>query len=479
MLFSSALFLFIFLPAMLIVYFFTPRLLKNTWLILGSLVFFAWGGVGYSVILILSILFNYVTGILIGRHQDSTWGKIFLITGVAVNLILLGTFKYANFIVTNINSLIVASGHTALVNPEIALPIGISFYTFHSLSYLVDIYRRDALAQRNPANLMLYISFFPQLVAGPIIRYHEISGQLTSRTHSIEKFSYGVERFVIGLAKKVLLANTFALVADKTFASDLTQLSALNAWIGILSYTFQIYFDFSGYSDMAIGLARMFGFEFPENFNFPYVAKSIKEFWRRWHISLSTWFRDYLYIPLGGNRLSSQRTYINLFIVFFATGFWHGASWTFVVWGLYHGSFLVLERAGLEKKLHKVPSIFSNLYTFIVVLMGWVLFRADSFSQAEEYYAALFRFEFPLPELAFFKLNTTRDYCIALVIAILGSFGFFIRLQNFIRPMIRQRSYYLNASYDFLYGSFLLSLLILSTMYLISGTYNPFIYYRF
>ena len=468
-----------FMTLVLIFYYVVPRFLKNLWLVLASLIFFAWGGVGYSVLLLVSIFCNYFFGIFIGNNLGKPSAKVYLTFGVIFNLLLLGTFKYADFIVKNLNLLLHISGTPSLPLPGLVLPIGISFYTFHSLSYLVDIYRRNADVQRKPVDLILYISFFPQLIAGPIVRYHDIADQLGKRSHTLDKFIYGVERFIIGLAKKVLLANSFGLFADKVFSSDLTHLSAINAWLGIISYTFKIYFDFSGYSDMAIGLARMLGFQLPENFNFPYLSKSIKEFWRRWHISLSSWFRDYVYFPLGGNRINNLRTYINLVTIFFLTGFWHGASWTFIVWGLYQGFFLVIERLGFEKILEKLPKFIATFYALIVTIMGFVLFRSDSFGNAAIYYKALFNFNFPLSELAFFKMNVKNDLWILLVIAILGSFGLLMKFQNSLASAVLKVPSYLRVGYELCYVFFLIGLLAMSTAYLLAGTYNPFIYYRF
>jgi len=321
MLFSSLIFLYLFLPLTLLGYYLINPNYRNYWLLLASLLFFAWGGVSFTFILIFSICLNFIFGLLIQKNIENKSSYRWLFIGVATNVIILGIFKYANFIIKNINELNNLFSIPSIPETHILLPIGISFYTFHSLSYLVDIYRRKTTAQRNIFDLSLYITMFSQLIAGPIIRYSDVWMQLRNRTHTQAKFASGVERFIIGLAKKVLLANIFARVADDLFSVDPSSLGSLNAWLGILCYTLQIYLDFAGYSDMAIGLGRMFGFEFLENFNFPYISKSVKEFWRRWHISLSSFFRDYVYIPLGGNRVKVSRIYINLLIVFFLTGF--------------------------------------------------------------------------------------------------------------------------------------------------------------
>ncbi|MEZ5195807.1 MAG: MBOAT family O-acyltransferase [Bacteroidales bacterium] len=320
MLFSSTIFLFLFLPIVIIGYFILQGRWRNVFLLIASFVFFAWGGVSYSVILLISIIINYLFGRWIGRDAGNKQSSIFLGIGITINLVILGIFKYANFIVGNINLLLDSVQIPVIENKSIVLPVGISFYTFQAISYLIDVYRKETTVQKNILRLGLYISLFPQLIAGPIVRYHDIAAQLEFRKVNFEKFSYGVKRFLLGLGKKVLIANNFAIIADEIFQANPADLTSSAAWLGIVAYSFQIYFDFSGYSDMAIGLGSIFGFKIPENFNFPYIAKSIKEFWRRWHISLSSWFRDYLYIPLGGNRMGLRRTYFNLILVFFVTG---------------------------------------------------------------------------------------------------------------------------------------------------------------
>ncbi|MCK5775816.1 MAG: MBOAT family protein, partial [Bacteroidales bacterium] len=355
------------------IYYVIKESYRNSFLFLSSLVFFAWGGVSYSILLIFSIIFNYFIGRKIG---DSPHSKLWLTIGVIVNLSFLGVFKYADLFTETINVFLGWTQQAPLPILGILLPIGISFYTFQAISYLIDIYRKEAQVQKSIINLGLYISLFPQLIAGPIVRYHDISLQINNRNHTSDKFSEGVMRFVLGLAKKTLIANNLAIVADQVFNTPSGEISTMAAWLGLIAYTFQIYYDFAGYSDMAIGLAKMFGFDLLENFNFPYISKSIQEFWRRWHISLSSWFRDYLYIPLGGNRIGVVRTYINLFIVFFVTGLWHGSSWNFVVWGLVHGFFIVIERIGFKNVLAKTPAIISTSYTLFIAMMAWVLFRA-------------------------------------------------------------------------------------------------------
>ena len=342
MLFSSMTFIYVFMPILCVIYFVLPKKLNNTVLLIASLTFYAWGEPRFLLVMLFTILINYVVGILIenSSNRSSFQNKFVLTVGILLNLSILGYFKYFNFIVENI-------GYVFKVNfdlVKVVLPLGISFYTFQSLSYLVDIYRGEAKAQKNIFKLALFITLFPQLIAGPIVKYQEICDQLDNRKVYFDDLIYGVKRFIIGLSKKMLIANTCGEIADKIFIQNPENFSTSVAWLGAISYTLQIYFDFSGYSDMAIGLGHIFGFKFKENFNYPYISKTITEFWRRWHISLSTWFKQYLYIPLGGNRISLKRTYVNLFIVFLATGVWHGASWNFVVWGLWNAFFIIIER---------------------------------------------------------------------------------------------------------------------------------------
>jgi len=482
MLFSSLIFLYLFLPITLLGYYLTPKKLKNYWLLLTSLIFFAWGGVSYTVILVASILLNYFFGLRIEKNLDTRKAYRWLAAGVTTNVLTLAVFKYTNFLVRNFNSLFDTLSIPQVPETNIVLPIGISFYTFHALSYLVDIYRRKTSAQKNVFNLALYISMFSQLVAGPIVRYSDVWQQLTQRTHTLAKFTSGIERFLIGLGKKVLLANVFARVADTIFTTDAGTLNAMNAWLGIICYTLQIYCDFAGYSDMAIGLGRMFGFDFMENFNFPYIARSVKEFWRRWHISLSSFFRDYVYIPLGGNKKSTVRTYVNLLIVFFLTGFWHGASWSFVVWGLFHGLFMVIERLGFEKTLERVGKPIANIYTLLVVMFAWVLFRADTLSYALDFWKALFRFHSDEKQLSDFMLQMNNELYAAFIIALLGSFGAFSHIHLWLQKILaseKRISVIISYKYHLLSIIFYAAVLVLSSMYLIAGSYNPFIYYRF
>ncbi len=389
--FTDPCFLFLFLPLTLAIYYLLPSWLKNMGLLAASILFYAAGG---SVILILfSIAFNFHAGSLIGKQKDNRNRRAALVFGVVVNLGLLIYFKYAMFLVKNVNAAL-ALGHVRLLGiPQVNLPLGISFFTFHAISYLMDVYRRQAKPLERPFSFALYIVLFPQLIAGPIIRFKTICNQLdvggaAGRRHTWEQFAGGVRRFIVGLAKKMLIANTVAVAADAAFNPRALPLTPAAAWLGTLCYTLQIYFDFSGYTDMAVGLGAMFGFSFPENFNYPYVATSITDFWRRWHMTLSSWFRDYVYIPMGGNRKGPGRTYLNLIAVFLLCGLWHGATWTFVCWGLFHGTFLLLERAGLGVWLQK-HRIIRHAYVLAALSVGWVLFRAESFENAGRYLLAM------------------------------------------------------------------------------------------
>lgn len=483
MLFSSLLFLYLFLPLTLLGYYLLPDKIKNYWLLLASLIFFAWGGVSPTAILLASIVANYVFGLMIQKNGGSKAAYWWTFAGVSVNILLLCFYKYWNFIIENLNHLFGVISVPALPQSHILLPIGISFYTFHSLSYLVDIYHGKTQAQRNIFSLSLYICMFSQLIAGPIIRYSDVWQQLNERVHNLFKFSSGIERFLIGLAKKILLANTFAKVADTMFESDISSLGAINAWLGMICYTLQIYCDFAGYSDMAIGLGRMFGFDFKENFDFPYTARSVKEFWRRWHISLSSFFRDYVYFPLGGNKRGSKRTYLNLLLVFLLTGFWHGANWTFVIWGLFHGFFMVLERLGWEKFLEKTWRPVAVLYTMLVVMFAWVLFRSETFALALDYWKQLFAFRTSAEQISLFMRSINREFVIAFVIALLGSFGFFRwlgeKIRRYFKDLPKDLDVMLDAGYHVFSVALYACILFMCTLYLVAGTYNPFIYYRF
>lgn len=468
MVFSSVIFLFFFLPLVLALYFSVPFKYKNTILLIFSLVFYAWGEPRYVVLMILSIIMNYGFGIWIDKTDDHDKKRKSLLTlAIVVNVGLLGVFKYADFFVDLVNSALQTNVQLA----NVPLPLGISFYTFHALSYLIDVYRKRERAQRNLFSLSLYITFFPQLVAGPIIRYNAIAEQLGKRLFSSVQFAEGIKRFILGLSKKVLLANPLGSVADTVFATSAMDLSTGSAWVGITAYTLQIYYDFSGYSDMAIGLAKMFGFEFAENFNYPYIAKSISEFWRRWHISLGSWFRDYVYIPLGGSRAAPWKTYRNLFIVWALTGFWHGASWTFIAWGAYYGILIALEKAGLEKLLSRIYP-FNHVTVLLLVMIGWVFFRADNFGYAADFITAMFYSRgnevFDSQALSLLSMNWLH-----FAIAVLIAAPIVPRLQKlqFGKTLTRVKTAFAMLFHFFLFAEVIL--------YLINSTYNPFLYFRF
>jgi alginate O-acetyltransferase complex protein AlgI len=482
MLFSSPIFLFLFLPLVLSLYFILWKKLRNYYLLLASLIFFAWGGVSYTILLLVSIIFNYFIGLGVGKKPGSKKSRIYLASGIFLNILFLAIFKYANFVVTNLDLLSGILKFRPIANPGIILPIGISFYTFHAMSYIIDVYRKVATVQRNPFNLGLYITFFPQLIAGPILRYHDIAPQLTGRRVTLDGFSYGIRRFIIGLGKKVLIANNMGVVADTVFGTPAEHLTGGLAWLGLITYALQIYFDFSGYSDMAIGLGKMFGFTFMENFNYPYISRSIKEFWRRWHISLSTWFRDYLYVPLGGNRKGKGRTYFNLLFVFFITGLWHGASWSFVIWGFMHGTFLIIERLFSKTFPEKLWRPIQHLYTLFVVLMAWVLFRADNIGYAWKYYKTLFGNGAASADLNIYSKVLNYEFMLFLVIGLLSASGIIVWLNKLVDrkiAILEHKSLLIAESYRALQVIIIAGVLLICSMYLITSTYNPFIYYRF
>ncbi len=485
MVFSSPIFLFVFLPLCLGLYLLSPRMLRNALLLTLSLFFYAWGEQGYVLVLLGSIVCNYGFGRWVEGRQERRSGKWVVGAAVVFNLGLLAVFKYANFFVDNFNVLLARLHYVPWHLEPIHLPLGISFFTFHALSYVIDVYRRDAAALRNPIDYALYISFFPQSIAGPIVRYHDVNTQLTDRRVTLDLFASGVQKFVLGLGKKMLLANVLAGPADAIFALPTGSLTPALAWLGIVCYTLQIYFDFSGYSDMAIGLARMFGFRFLENFNYPYVAQSITEFWRRWHISLSSWYRDYLYIPLGGSRCAPARIYFNLTTVFLLCGLWHGASWTFVFWGLYHGVFLVLERMGLGRRLTFLPAFAQRGYTLLVVMVGWVFFRASTFAQAVAFLKFMTGLAHRTRREFFPVVDINRDVVLALIVGMIAATPILPWLAGAIRGLSegdqlpRVPAGALRWSAACLGVAGLGAVLFASTMQLATGTYNPFIYFRF
>ncbi len=455
MVFSSVSFLFLFLPIFFLFYILVPKIIRNIFILLSSLLFYYWGEGIYLSILLIYIIFNYSLGILIEKNLKNFKlknTKIIVTIGILLNIIILIYYKYFIFIINIFNNNEITGIH---------LPIGISFYTFQSISYLIDVSRGDVNAEKNPINFGMYIALFPQLIAGPIVRYIDISREIVKRNITIELFKEGVERFILGLAKKVLIANPLGLYADEVFSRDPSSLQSLGAWMGIFAYTLQIYYDFSGYSDMAIGLGRMMGFHFLENFNYPYVSLSIKEFWRRWHISLSSWFRDYLYIPLGGNKKGNIRTYLNLLVVFILCGFWHGANYTFLFWGAWHGLFLVLERSGLDQFLEKRVYVVQWLYTILIVSIGWVFFRALSIEYGMKYTIQMFSFQF---EGDFIPMG--KRTVLVFMMGIIFSYDW--------------SSYFKKIKMRFTLKSILLLILfILSISNLAVSTYNPFIYFRF
>jgi len=483
MVFSSPIFLFLFLPLTLLFYFLARNIsLKNHTLLAASLLFYGWGESIFILVMLASIFFNYLFALYIDKNRNTA--KIVLALAVTANLGILVFFKYANFIVNTVNSVLKGWFEVEPIHlTSIALPIGISFFTFQALSYVIDVYRQEVPSRKNLSEVALYIVLFPQLIAGPIIRYKDVAKQILIRDETLEKFSSGVKRFIVGLAKKVLIANTLGAVADKIFSIPALQLTTGLSWFGALAYTLQIYFDFSGYSDMAIGLGRMFGFEFLENFNYPYVSKSIREFWKRWHISLSTWFRDYLYIPLGGNRQRRPRVYFNLLAVFFLCGLWHGASWNFAVWGLFHGAFLIFERLKIGAFLKTIGATLRHVYTLLMIVTGWVIFRSDTLSYAMEYLKAMFGFAKGSGVEHSISMYATANVAVAFTI---GAVGCLPVVPLFEKAKVRYaalsgRSLTSGASaaifaVEFL---FLVSALFASLASLARHTYNPFIYYRF
>ncbi len=478
MLFSSMMFLWIFLPVVLIVNFFLGKLkaanpssvikYKNIFLLIASLIFYAWGGFYYLFLILAVILLNYIAGLLIDRSGSNR--KLILIVAVAANILIIGYFKYFNLLIHTIEAV---SGHVAgsFGLRDVILPIGISFFIFQAMSYVIDVYWGKTECQNNLAYFALYVALFPQLIAGPIVQYKDVAAQLSVREENAAKFVSGIRRFTFGLAKKVIIANILGDVVDRIWASDVHTLVASVAWFGMIAYTLQIYYDFSGYSDMAIGIGRMLGFEFKENFNMPYTSLSIKEFWRRWHISLSSWFRDYVYIPLGGSREGKMLTYRNLFIVFLLTGIWHGANYTFFFWGLYYAFFIILERAYLGDKLEANKfKILNYMYAILVVMVGWVFFRADSIGEAFVYLGRLFNFTG--------KGVSIFEY---LNFKVLTAFVAGIFLSSPLWSRIRVKKGIPADTMDVSVISFVLQmvLLVISMMLLISGSYNPFIYFQF
>ena len=470
MLFSSITFLFIFLPLTLLLYYLVPFRMKNYVMLAASLIFYAWGEPVYIIFMILSIILNYFCGQDIYEKRDNARAmKMSLMFGVVMNLLILGFFKYYGLLMDTVNAILPID----IPYRVLALPIGISFYTFQAMSYLIDVYRKEVKPQENILYFALYISMFPQLIAGPIVRYIDIEEQLKERSINPNKFGEGAMYFIRGLAKKVVLANTFGAVYEQVAAMQMGSFSTLTAWVGAIAYAFQIYFDFGGYSDMAIGLGKMFGFEFLPNFNYPYIAKSITDFWRRWHISLSTWFREYVYIPLGGNRCTPSRHILNLLIVWMLTGLWHGAQWNFMFWGLYYGVILILEKYLWGSKIEKLPSAVQHIYAFVLVLFGWVFFFSPTLGYAGQYLKVMFGIGANgiFDKQGFFMIFTNW---LLIVIAILASAPRGYKLLKKITGCWQSeevRAIVTCAVY--------IAMFLLCIAFLVTETYNPFLYFRF
>ena len=466
MLFSSITFLYYFIPGLIIFYFASPKRFKNCTLLLFSLFFYAWGEPKYLIFMLVSITQGYIFGILIEKYRKRKRAKVFLTASVLFSLLLLGYCKYVDFFISSFNAV------TGLSVPllRITLPIGISFYTFQILSYTVDVYRGNAPAQRNYINLAAYISMFPQLIAGPIVRYSDIAKQLDNRTHSIDDAALGIRRFVVGLSKKILIANILGELVDIFKSSD--EKSVLFFWVYSAAYTLHIYFDFSGYSDMAIGLGRILGFHFSENFDYPYISTSITEFWRRWHISLGTWFRDYLYIPLGGNRVSKPRWFLNIFIVWMATGLWHGAAWNFVLWGIMFAVFLIIEKLWLLSLLKK-SKVLSHIYVLFLVMISFVIFDASSISNAFSCIMSMFGSS-GIPVVTFESIYYLKSYAITLIIAVICATPIPKRFAHTI-----QKNKWGVIAANIAEPIAVTMLLAVCTAFLIDGSFNPFLYFRF
>ena len=467
MVFSSILFMFVYLPIVLAVYYIVPRKWRNPWLFLVNLVFYGWGEPVYILLMLFSILVNYISGIFVEKYrsENKSKAKTVLIINIVINLAMLMFFKYFDLFANTLNKV---PGLDFIQPLGVALPIGISFYTFQTMSYPIDIYRGDSNVQKNFVSFGTFVALFPQLIAGPIIRYKDVASQLNFRASSAEQFAGGVRRFTVGLAKKVLVANNIGKLWDTYSVMAASDLSVVGSWIGIIAFSLQIYFDFSGYSDMAIGLGRMLGFEFMENFNYPYISKSVTEFWRRWHISLGTWFRDYVYIPLGGNRRGKYRQLLNITIVWALTGFWHGASWTFMLWGLYYAAFLIFEKLYWLKVLDKAPKFVGHFYTVLVAVCGWVLFQLTSLPACGIYYKAMFGFGSGgvYNPVDGFYLST---FAVVFVIAIIASTPLLKNLYSKLPQKVQA----------FTTPALIAVVLVVCTGYLVDATYNPFLYFRF
>lgn len=463
MVFSSIEFLYVFLPITLLCYFIAPKRIKNVVLLFFSLLFYWWGEPKYTILMLFTITFCYAAGRLVENKKSTRAGKAILFISVAVPLGLLAVFKYSDFFIGSLNSL--SGANIPLL--KLALPIGISFYTFQALSYVVDVYRGDTPAQKSWISLATYVVLFPQLIAGPIVRYTTVAEDLSTRTHTVEKVALGIRRFVFGLGKKVLIANLLGSLCTAYRSSS--DPSVLFAWIYAIAFSLQIYFDFSAYSDMAIGLGKILGFRFLENFDYPYISKSITEFWRRWHISLGSWFRDYVYIPLGGNRVKPLRQIFNILVVWCLTGFWHGAGWTFMSWGLYFGILLIIEKLFLKKYLEKMPCFLQHFYVVFLVIISFVLFNADTFSMAFSDLKIMF-FGSELPLYSADTLYSLRSYGVLLIVAVIGATPIFKKLGSKIEK---------TKISSLLEPIAICLILVACTAYLVDGSFNPFLYFRF
>lgn len=469
MYFSSLLFLFVFLPIVLAVYYIVPRKFRNAFLLLANLIFYGWGEPVFILIMIVSVVSNYIFGLLIEKYRDNQKRKkTFLVLSLVISLGLLAVFKYTGF-VTDILRAIPPFSFMPKIN--LPLPIGISFYTFQTLSYTIDVYRGDTKAQKSLVSFGTYVSFFPQLIAGPIVRYETIEKELQERTHSFEKIAYGIKRFTIGLAKKTIIANQLGALCTVCNAAD--EKTVVLYWISAISYMLQIYFDFSAYSDMAIGLGKIFGFSFLENFNYPYISKSITEFWRRWHISLGTWFKDYIYIPLGGSREGTKKLIRNILIVWTLTGIWHGANWNFIIWGLMFGIILIIEKLWSRKYLEKLPKIFRNIYVLFIVMISFIIFGADSLGQAFTNIQGLcgIHCDGIINQYTIYYL---KSYLIILILAIIGATPLVTNIINKLKENAK-----INKIINIIEPIFIIVLLLIVTAYLVDSSYNPFLYFRF
>lgn len=473
MVFSSHIFLFYFLPLFFLTYISVPERFKNPLTLLFSLVFYSWGAPKFVVLVVTSALIDYYIAQSLVRDRRNS--RFLVSVGVVLNVVMLATFKYLNFFVENLNYILLEFGFENISWTAIALPIGISFLTFQKISYLLDVYRRSCEPQENFFNYLLFVVLFPQLIAGPIVRYKDIANQITHRSafENIDERFVGIFRFTVGLAKKVLVANVLAEQVDTMFAADnLHNLGTYSVWMGMIAYSFQIYFDFAGYSDMAIGLGKMIGFTFPENFNFPYISRNITEFWRRWHMTLSNWMRDYLYIPLGGNRISGYRTFVNLWTVFLISGIWHGASWNFVLWGAFHGAILILDRLFLIRLTSKLPVIFQTVLTYFLTLMGWVLFRFEEVSEFRMIYHRMFSWHPDVVPIEF----SSKFYFIIAIAAVFSFMGRKNTIENRANRLFHSS---VSSGLNLVKGVCLLLLLFLSISELTVAGYNPFIYFQF